>query len=496
MKFKKPLLYALCLLLAANPACTDDFMELAQNPNASEFALPQTLLAPAITTVLKRNMDRAQRINNELMQVHINMGDVEGKIFRYDIRSNESTSMWNNWYIQLANFKDVYKGGAERTRITSSDLAGNTYKGIGLICQVWVTSLITDMYGDAPYSEASMGKDRVFLPKFDTQRDIYADMFLKLEEANTLLTTAPNLPAAEVSADPVYDGVAANWRKLGNSMYLRLLLRLSNKASEPMINGMTAMEKFREIVETKATTYPIMAANADGARITWTGTAPYDNPFATWRPADWYDVKYTQFFINNLKEWSDPRLPIWATISNGEFEGIPGGYPMNMKVTPRSQPVTTLASDNRLGNIMTFAETQFILAEAAARGWITTPAKTYYEAGITNAITQWNATVPANYVTKEELAWDDALALEDKLEKIHLQKYYALFYTDFQQWYEYRRTGHPILPVGQGHENGGKMPSRMIYPIVLQSTNKNNLDAAIANQGPDNINTLVWWQRP
>ena len=495
MKFKKYIIYPLFALAAVVTSCKDGFEELAENPNASENALPQTLLAPAITDVLRRNMDRAQRINNELMQDHINMGDQEGKIFRYDIRAGESTYMWNNWYLQFANFKDVYKGGADRIRISSTDLVGNTYKGIGLICQVWVASLITDMYGDVPYSEAGFGKERLFLPKFDAQKDIYMDMFLKLEEANTLLTGTAALNLEDPSADPVYKGIAANWRKLGNSMYLRLLMRLSNKAAEPLIDGMTVIDKIKEMVETKASTYPLMASNADGARISWTSESPYQSPFYTWRPADWYGVRYTQFFINNLKDWSDPRLPIWSTVSNGEFEGVPGGYAQNTPVIGRSVPVTALAQDARLGNIMTYAELQFILAEAAARGWISTPAKTYYEAGVTNAITQWT-TLPTGYLTTEGIEWDDDIALEDKLEKIHLQKYYALYYTDFQQWYEYRRTGHPVLPVGQGHQNGGVMPSRLIYPIVLQSTNKANLDAAIANQGPDDINTKVWWQRP
>ena len=79
---------------------------------------------------------------------------------------------------------------------------------------------------------------------------------------------------------------------------------------------------------------------------------------------------------------------------------------------------------------------------------------------------------------------------------IHLQKYYALFLVDFQQWYDYRRTGHPILPKGNGLANGGVMPARINYPVISQSANPTSYKNALAAQGPDDINTKVWWQKP
>ena len=79
---------------------------------------------------------------------------------------------------------------------------------------------------------------------------------------------------------------------------------------------------------------------------------------------------------------------------------------------------------------------------------------------------------------------------------IHVQKYYAMFLVDLQQWFEYRRTGHPIIPKGPGLANGGKMPARLFYPQITQSTNPSEYKNAVATQGPDDINTLVWWQRP
>ncbi|RYE12032.1 MAG: SusD/RagB family nutrient-binding outer membrane lipoprotein, partial [Sphingobacteriales bacterium] len=86
--------------------------------------------------------------------------------------------------------------------------------------------------------------------------------------------------------------------------------------------------------------------------------------------------------------------------------------------------------------------------------------------------------------------------LEQKMELIHIQKYFAMFFTGMEQWFEYRRTGHPNLPKGQGLKNGGVMPARLPYPVYVQAANGQSYRDAVAIQGSDNINTLVWWQRP
>ena len=481
---------AFCLIAIAVTSCTDGFKELSKNPNSSEFVLPQALLAPAITDVVSKNMDRAaKRINNELMQVHVLMGDVEGRIFRYDQRKSEADYSWNNWYLQLTNFKNLYISAEELFRINSNN-TNKTYMAIALISQAWVSSLLTDTYGDVPYTEANKGKDGILMPRFDKQEDIYKDIFNKLEQANELLKTNANLPADQVIADPIYAGVALNWRKFGNSLYLRLLLRVSAKKE------IEIAAKIKEIVETKAANYPLIANNAESAILKWTGVLPYQSPFQTDRDSEWNTLKLSEFFVNNLKNWGDPRIAKWATLSQGEYAGIPSGYPVGTVPAPRSAMPLPLKTNPLLGNILNYSELQFILAEAAAKGWISGTGQTYYEQGITAGITLWGYTLPTNYLNGSLIKWNNAESLSDKMERIQLQKYYALFFTDFEQWFEYRRTGYPELPKGAGLQNNGEMPSRINYPIYLQSTNRNNYNEAVARQGADDINTRVWWQRP
>jgi hypothetical protein len=146
-----------------------------------------------------------------------------------------------------------------------------------------------------------------------------------------------------------------------------------------------------------------------------------------------------------------------------------------------------------MGNIMNYAELQFILAEAALKGYINTPANEYYEKGVESAITFWDAEMPEDYLQKNEIAWNDSENVNEKMDRIFRQKYFTLFFTDFQSWFEYRRTGFPVLPVGPGLRNDGKMPSRLVYPINVQTLNRGSYDAAVAAMGGDNINIKVWW---
>jgi hypothetical protein len=289
----------------------------------------------------------------------------------------------------------------------------------------------------------------------------------------------------------LYGGDITKWRKFGNSLLLRLLLRVSGKTE------MNAGARIKNMVETNASSYPVFASNDESAILRFTGTAPYVSAFNTYRDYDFNgDNGLTEFFINNLKDWGDPRIAKWAAQVGGQYLGIPSGYASGVIPERKSYYPGALKNEPLLGNIINYSELQFILAEASVRGYISGNAKTYYDNGINSGITLWGYTVPANYLNGADIVWNPAGTLDNKLEQIHLQKYYAMFFTDFQQWNEFRRTGHPVLPIGPGVLNSGKMPSRFKYPVSVQSLNRVNYDAAVAAMGgPDDLNTKVWWNK-
>src|SRR5215204_6582893 len=269
---------ALAILIVSQvlTSCTKDFKEINTDPNNTPDALPQQLLAPALVSTLSLNMQRNRNFNNELMQVTVNVSDAEGQVFRYDYRSNWSDYLYNGWYSELTNFKDMDTLAREQVNLNTS------YQGISLICQSWIYSLLTDTYGDVPYFESNKAKKElggILEPKFDKQQDIYLDIFKKLEQANTLLS---NGTAIDAGSDPVYNGNVARWRKFGNSLYLRQLLRISGKAEVTSL----ASAKIKDMVETNAGKYPVMANNDESAILKWTGVPPYISPLTAVREQD------------------------------------------------------------------------------------------------------------------------------------------------------------------------------------------------------------------
>jgi len=213
----------------------------------------------------------------------LDKSDGEGRVFRYDHRPGLSDYQYNGLYSELTNFKDMYK-------IASEPLNYNTsYKGISLICQSWIYAILTDTYGDIPFSQSNLARDSgIYEPKFDAQRDIYAGIFQNLERANSLLVERANSlldsnTAILGSADPVFNGSISKWRKLGNSLYLRLLMRVSGKAEVAAL----AISKIKDIVETNAAEYPIMTSNDDDAILKWTGVGPLISPLNTVREQDY-----------------------------------------------------------------------------------------------------------------------------------------------------------------------------------------------------------------
>lgn len=498
----KKLFYTMLCAATLLSSCDKDFEEINTDPNSIPNALPQQLLPPALVTTMSYNMIRNRNFNNELMQVTVDQSDAEGRVFRYDYRSNWSDYLYNGLYSELSNFKDIYK-------VASSDLNYNrSYMGISLICQSWIYSILTDTYGDLPFAQSNLARDSgIYEPRFDRQRDIYLGLFQNLETADTLLATNTAIVG---SSDPVFYGDISRWRKFGNSLYLRLLTRLSGKAE---VSAMVTA-KIKDIVETNAANYPLMSSVDESAILRWTGQGPYTSPYVNVREQDFRAPSLASFFIDHLVIWNDPRIDVsqgtsgfnrWSIAAyQGAYSGVQSGY------VPGAEPVKksyfysmtsaqSLQSDQMTGILMNYAELNFILAEAAVKGWITGSAENYYKQAVLASIKQWmpNWNVPIEtYLASADIAWDDAATLEEKMERIHLQKYYALFLVDMQQWFEYRRTGHPVLPQGPGLQNNGVMPARMTYPVYVQSTNPTNYQLAVAAQGPDIISTQVWWQKP
>jgi len=485
MRFLTKKTIAFALLMLAMTSCKKDFVAINTNPNGISVAAPQSLIGPAVYKVINANISSNLRINNEFMQVTVTTND-NREFHRYEVRPAESESMWRNWYVQLTNVRDIYASA-----LKGKQKGFEVYQGISLVLDVWISSLITDMFGDAPYFASNAGyTESNTTPVFEKQVDIYSDLFLKLERANQLLKTTETVETANTMSDPIFKADALKWRKFANSLYLRLLLRVAHK---PELN---AQAKIKEILETNVAEYPIMQSNEDSAILRFTGEQPYLNPYFNARDIDFNgDKGYAEFFINNLMELGDPRLPLWATqASLGVYGGMQSAYKKGNVPERQSTLHLNLKSEPLMGNIMNYAELKFILAECSLRGYASLDTESLYKEGVRASINLWNKTIDDTYFDNLKVGLLNTDSVQDKLKKVHLQKYFALLFTDFQQWYEYRRTGLLALYTGPSVLNDGKMPVRLNYPLITQSLNKKNYDVAVQRMGGDGINVVMWWQ--
>ncbi|WP_423736703.1 SusD/RagB family nutrient-binding outer membrane lipoprotein [Chitinophaga caseinilytica] len=459
--------------------CTKDFLETNSDPNRLESITPGTLLNPTIYGVASFNINRSRAFTFELMQVAGNYPNenVDDQIFLYDFREDVGNNTWTTNYKWLANAREM--------QLNAEKLNNGNYLAISLTLKALMYSQLTDCFGDIPMSDALSGEDGKFFPTFDRQEDVYKTMLADLERADTIYGKGST---ATYAADLLYANDFTKWRKFTNSLRLRLLLRSAGRMP-------ANYTKMAEMINDPAK-YPIFTANADAAVLNITGTVPNISPWS--RPQDYSTGRsWNEFFIKGLNDISDPRLKLFASVARGKdnanlgFKGLPINYmesPASVDFTP-SGLLQRLVIAPMIVPVMSFAEVEFIKAELAQKGKIASSAETHYQSGVKAAIEMWGGVFPTNYFDAPAAKYDGTL------ERIMLQKYYALFFTDYQQWFEHRRTGFPVLPKTKFMFNNGVMPARMFYPTTVKIYNTENYKKAAERIGGDKLDVKVWWQQ-
>jgi hypothetical protein len=206
--------------------------------------------------------------------------------------------------------------------------------------------------------------------------------------------------------------------------------------------------------------------------------------------------------VDYMLPLNDPRLPVFANKNTaGNYVGLPYGLPGSTTVVINN--FSLLGSGIRLQNspvsLVTYAQALFARAEAAKLGWIAgadVTAKTNYDLAIQNSILQWtgSTTTVAAYAAQVGVVYDPVNAIQ----QIATQRWVHLFLHGYEAWAEWRRVGYPVLIAAPG-ANGDRIPRREGYPLIEQSNNTANYNAAVASfpyGGSDDLNTRVWWDKP
>jgi hypothetical protein len=470
-------------------ACQTDLTSMNQNPNSPTVAPAGPLFTNAVQVSLSRINNSFQTLSmTSLFAQHIaQVQYVEED--RGRLRTEVIDGLFGSSYTsELADFQKVIdQGDAAKSPNTA---------GPARVMQSWVFQNMTDLWGDIPYSEALKADVGGSLkPQYDAQKDIYYGLLKTLTDASTAMKTGTADPALG-SADPIYKGDIAKWLKFSNSLRARMAMRLT-KAD--------AAKAAAELTAAFAGPGGVMTSNADNAKLGWPGDGVFDNPWAAnFSTRD--DHRVSKTLLDTMNALSDPRVKVYAQPTKADptkYVGLQNGMD-NVTVTPffntTSRPGAifypgatsygtygTSAGKATPSYIMTFAEVEFLKAEAAERGLGgQTGAAGHYAAGIRASITQWGGTdAEADaYLARPGVAY---VAGATGLRQIGLQKWIALFTQGSEAWSNWRRTGDPAsIRIGpKAYPEITAIPRRIPYASKEQTVNKASLDAAIGRQGAD-----------
>lgn len=499
-------------------ACTSDFEETNKNPNTTNVGEIQAsgMFEPLLYNGAKFWSNYTWYWNNELIQFTAFTGGTTRQEHRYFISDGNWQNVWDAYSRYGNNSTHMYDLSIEQ--------GDKTLEAIAMTLKVLYMSNLTDMFGDIPYSEAFTARkpNGTTKPKFDSQKEVYEQMFAELMIANEIYASKPVFIKSFL--DGMYGGSMEQWQKFNNSLYLRLLMRVSGRAE------MNVGSKMTEILN-NPDKFPIFTSNEDNATVIFSGSDPYRNQFTNTNESSFTSSgrKLTEQLIkmtvitdsNDNQVFIDPRLGIIGkkntslTVNpNNAWKGtISGVKEEEQNEADRGTSwlnTAVLARADAASDFMDFAEVQFILAEAALKGYISggeSAAKTYYETAVKASVEKWAefgsfSEIPVtvtndditNLLASDLASWDKFL---NKEELIGNQKYLALFWVGMEAYHEYRRTEYPKLTIGEGAiYNDYILPTRFAYPTTTMATNSENAQVALDRmQGSNNMKTPVWWSK-
>ena len=513
--------YFLIILLLT--ACDEGFEEMNQNPNVYNNPVIESMFSYSIVRTAGTGDDRDWgngMYAGGIMQYFASLDThMSGEKYLYNAAYNDG--------FFLIGYRSHLKEIEQVIALIKDDPALTNQYAIARIWRVYAYHRLTDLYGDIPYSEAGLGYlAGTYKPKYDRQADIYADMLNELEEAALLLDPSETSFGA---GDFLYSGDVTQWKRFAYSMMLRLGMRLTKV--DP---GMA------ETYVKKAIAGGVMQSNEDIARLDHTD-GPTGNNWnwdSYWQHREEIPPsvqgngtsKLSDTFVNMLKDSNDPRLPFYATLWQGNADptqlpassapekqkGLPNGYDFTsiktaipgwtdaMYAEYSEINLHTIASMAAPTIFQSYAEVEFLLAEAALRSWDGGDAKTHYEKGIRAAmemVTLYPGEVSIssdaidNYLTANPFVTG---SMDQQMEQIHNQYWIIHFFTDNIEGYaNWRRTGFPTLtPVNYpGNETGGVIPRRLRYPQSEAILNTEAYNTAVQVQGTDLYTTRVWWDK-
>lgn len=400
----------------------------------------------------------------------------------YDFNTRNITNAhWSEMYRDVILDLSTAKTNTEATAISPSFTQATKDSRLAQIeiLSVYAWANLVETFGDVPYSQ-SLNPGTYVLPVYDDAATIYSDLLTRLNAA------IPNLTNSGFGAsDPIYAGNPASWKKFGNSLKLRMGIRIVD---------VPAMSATAQSAITTAVSGGVFTSNADNAALKYESAAPNTNP--VWVDlvqsgrSDFVIANTLVDFMNNL---SDPRRSVYfdQNLGTGVYKG--GTYGAVSSFSTNTNVSSIVTDPTNPASLLDYAEVNFYLADAAERSISGTPvsAADFYNKGITASFEQWGATGVAAYLLNPNVAY--ATAPGTWKVKIGNQLWLAMYNRGFEAWTAWRTYDMPgfNLPA----VSGLPVPTRYTYPISEQNLNKTNYTAASAAIGGDEQTTKLFWDK-
>lgn len=531
------LLFATTAILSF-ASCDKSFENVNQSPYNQNSIDPGILLSSAERFLSPGSWEVESTIVQQFVNA-VNAGATKGFQFN-EINGNETFNVirWNQMYNQPNGTVRLLDRALE---LAKTDPRKNLVPMLRIL-RAMNYMILVDTYGDVPYSEANKAfPSGTTTPKYDKDSDIYADLYKELKEARAALDPA-NVPTNAVNTDILYgtSATATNptvqipkWQRFAGSLMLRLGMRYSK---------LDPAKATAIVADALNNNGGVMTSNADNALIPFNATD--NNPLnAGPRGTNPFNYYLYDTFVNNLKTNKDPRGKyIVATYqAPNVINGVPQdtvlanqfGFPLGysdgtISTAPGYRGAAQVGAGwrysqlnyNSFGSntapmfLVTYAQTQLLLADAAVRGFVSggmAQAMNYYNNGIRASMDEYTlypntAPIPTNafdsYKNMPNVIITPATTTANALERINTQYWIASLGIQSEAWANVRRTGYPVLPVNPFGgitlpASMGGIARRIPYPFNERSVNAVNYNAAVARiGGTDNIVPRVFWDIP
>ncbi len=511
-KIKTGAIFLVLTLIVPLVSCLD-LTDLNKDPNRPEKVSSNYILTYVLTKTAinyKALGDFNSQIAGTMQYIQVGTNESSWKINHYDWDKGS----WAAYYDILRNVQIINQNAVKEEN--------SLFEAVSLTLRAFLFGIITDNFGDLPYSESLKATDELYFPKYDEQKDIYKGIMEDLNRAESLLSGSgiSNYSIAATS-DIWFGGNIAKWRKFTNSLRLRYAMRLYDKKSDMSALGIDVVSIFND-ASSKA-----ISANGENAVVKYIGSNSENShpggKLNSSNPQYWR--KPCETMVDKLESLNDPRLYRWVepvqfkwdynvttettkkvtnmfgdsydviympttntNIDTSLYVGLPMGLAVQDAMNYNKGDYTKAFHSERSPfisyihkryfenveplvqiELFMYSEVEFLLAEAALKGGfsIQGTAESHYKNGILASMNRWNINDGQNgfsfdnYYNDPKVSYSEA---ENKLERIMEQKWIAGWLT-VETWLDWRRTGYPDLKAGPVATYGAALPLRFEYPV-------------------------------